>query len=173
MLIWITGLSGAGKTTIANQLIKKYKKKIPNLVNIDGDIVRNLFQNDLGFTKPERITQIKRIQRLSQILYKQNLFIIVSALYSNSALLNWNKKNFPKYFEIYLKATIKCVSKRDFKGIYAKQIQDKGYSNIVGIDIPWIAPKKPNLVIDTEKQSISKTVALIIKKIPEFNRYEN
>ncbi len=173
MLIWITGLSGAGKTTIANQLIKKYKRKIPNLVSIDGDIVRDLFQNDLGFTKSERIIQIKRIQRLSLMLYKQNLFIIVSALYSNSALLNWNKKNFPKYFEIYLKASVKYVSKRDFKGIYAKQKKDKGYSDIVGVDIPWIAPKKPSLVIDTEKQSISNTVALIIKKIPELNKYEN
>ena len=172
MLIWITGLSGAGKTTIANQLIKKYKRKIPNLVSIDGDIVRDLFQNDLGFTKSERIIQIKRIQRLSLMLYKQNLFIIVSALYSNSALLNWNKKNFPKYFEIYLKTTVKYVSKRDVKGIYTKK-KDTGNRNIVGVDIPWISPKKPSLVINTEKQSISKTVKLIIKKIPELNRYEN
>ena len=60
MVIWITGISGAGKTTIANFLIKKYKKVIPNLINIDGDAIRKLYRDDLGYEEKDRIVQIKR-----------------------------------------------------------------------------------------------------------------
>ena len=68
MVIWITGISGAGKTTIANFLIKKYKKVIPNLINIDGDAIRKLYSDDLGYEEKDRIVQIKRLQKLCLFL---------------------------------------------------------------------------------------------------------
>ena len=106
MIIWITGLSGSGKTTIAKGLINRLKARIKNLVNVDGDIIRDLFGNDLGFDINSRIKQIKRIQKLCMFLQKQNLIVIVSALYSNNDLLIWNRKNFKNYYEIYLEASL-------------------------------------------------------------------
>ena len=165
MVIWITGISGAGKTTIANSIIKRYKHKFPNLVNIDGDVIRQMFGDDLGYEEKDRIRQIKRIQKLCLFLENQNLIVIVSALYSNTELMDWNRKNFSEYFEIYLKASVDLVKERDPKGIYEKF--DKGEEkNLVGLDIPWHEPKKPNLVIDMDKtKSFSDVKKNIVKNL--------
>ena len=113
MVIWITGISGAGKTTIANSIIQNYKHKIHNLVNVDGDAVRELYGNDLGYAEKDRIRQIKRMQKLCLFLENQNLIVIASALYSNSELMAWNRKNFSEYFEIYLNASLELVKERE------------------------------------------------------------
>ena len=161
----MTGISGAGKTTIANSIIKSYKHKFPNLVNIDGDIIRQMYEDDLGYEEKDRIKQIKRIQKLCLFLENQNLIVIVSALYSNTELMDWNRKNFSEYFEIYLKASVDLVKERDPKGIYEKF--DKGEEkNLVGLDIPWHEPKKPNLVIDMDKtKSFSDVKKNIVKNL--------
>ena len=72
MVIWITGISGAGKTTIANSLIEKYKNKFPHLINLDGDVVRKLYGDDLGYEENDRISQIKRMQKICLFLENQN-----------------------------------------------------------------------------------------------------
>ena len=102
MVVWITGLSGSGKTTVAKYIIKKSIDTHPNMVMLDGDVVREIFNNDLGHEQKDRIVQIKRLQNLSLFLEKQNQIVIVSALYSSPQLLKWNRRNFKNYFEILL-----------------------------------------------------------------------
>lgn len=168
MIIWITGISGSGKTTISKEIYRKYKKNLKNLVSIDGDIIRELYGNDLKYDIRDRIKQIKRIQKLSTFLERQDLVVLVTALYSNDVLLDWNRRNFRDYFEIYLDASIELVRKRDVKGLYAKF--DKGLEkNIVGLDIPWSPPMKYDLKInmDTEK-SLSETIKKISRSINIF-----
>ena len=161
----MTGISGAGKTTIANSIIKSYKHKFPNLVNIDGDIIRQMYEDDLGYEEKDRIRQIKRIQKLCLFLENQNLIVIVSALYSNTELMDWNRKNFSEYFEIYLKISVDLVKERDPKGIYEKFSKGEE-KNLVGLDIPWHEPKKPNLVIDMDKtKSFSDVKKNIVKNL--------
>ena len=75
MIIWITGISGSGKTTIAQEIIKIYKKHLPNLINIDGDIVRHFFGQKLKYNEADRIEQIKRIQKICKFLEQQGLNI--------------------------------------------------------------------------------------------------
>ena len=120
MIIWITGLSGSGKTTISKELYKKYKPKIKNLVCVDGDVIRNLYDNDLAYDEKSRIKQIIRIQRLCDYLYQQGLIVIVAALYNNVDLMTWNQNNFQNYFQIYLNASIELVKKRDLKNYTIK-----------------------------------------------------
>ena len=117
MVIWITGISGAGKSTIATAIVDKYKTVLPNLINIDGDVVRNLYGNDLGYEEKDRIIQIKRLQKLCIFLESQKQIIIASALYSNPSLMEWNKNNFSDYFEIYLKVSLDLVKNNDFLSI--------------------------------------------------------
>ena len=163
MIVWITGISGSGKTTIANFVLNKLKK-YSNLVNLDGDVIRNLFGDDLGYDVNSRITQIKRIQKLCFFLESQDLIVIVSALYSSEDLLNWNRKNFQNYLEIYLHADIDLVKKRDPKSIYKKY--SLGKENIVGIDIDWDEPSKPNIRIDmNDSTSLEETGYLIYNRI--------
>ena len=172
MIIWITGISGSGKTTIASSLIKKYKSVIRNLVNVDGDIVRELFGNDLMYDKKSRITQIKRIQRLCLFLESQNLVVIASALYSDSKLMLWNRENFKNYYEIYLEASLDLVKKRDVKGLYKRY--EKGLEkNIVGLDIPWHIPQNFDLKINMDElPSIEEVIDRITKKL-DIKSYVN
>ena len=162
MIIWITGISGSGKTTIAKELISKYKKYLPNLVNIDGDLVREFFEEDLQYDKISRIKQIQRIQKICKFLEKQDLILIVSALYSNPELMQWNRKNFLKYYEIYLDASLDLVKKRDPKNLYQRFSEGKE-KNIVGIDIPWQSPLKYNLVNGLPRNAL---VPMAFKPLP-------
>ena len=168
MVIWLTGISGAGKSTIANGLLDLLKSQIPELINIDGDQVRDVFEEKLGYSENERNIHIKRIQRLCLLLDKQEQIVITSALYSNEKLLQWNRENFSEYYEIYLNASLDIVKKRDVKGLYKKYEEGKE-KNIVGLDIPWNEPKNPDLEIDFSKEiSIKKILHQIIDIVPKF-----
>tara|TARA_A100001015_G_scaffold279581_1_gene340906 strand:+ start:552 stop:1088 length:537 start_codon:yes stop_codon:yes gene_type:complete len=168
MIIWITGISGAGKTTLAKSILNRYKKYLPNLINIDGDTVRDLFGNDLDYSEKSRVLQIKRIQRLCLFLSKQELIVIASALYASSELLKWNRENFIDYFEVYLEAPLALVKRRDPKNLYKKY--DKGIEkNIVGLDIPWHKPKNYDIKIKMEEElSIDMIIERISSRIKLF-----
>jgi adenylylsulfate kinase-like enzyme len=147
MVIWVTGLSASGKTTLCEQFVKLYKIEYPNLVMLDGDIIRSLYNDDLGFTEKDRITQIERIQTLAQFCEKQSLFVIVAALYSNDKLLDKNRNIFNKYLEVYIKADIKKLQEREYKNLYSQAIKGK-INNVVGVDIAWNEPKAPHITFD-------------------------
>ncbi|MAJ24460.1 MAG: hypothetical protein CMP36_03010 [Rickettsiales bacterium] len=168
MVIWLTGISGSGKTTIASGILKKYKKNIPNMINIDGDIVREFFEVTLDYDVNSRIKQIKRIQKICKFLEAQELILVVSALYSNSKLMNWNRKNFNKYYEIYLEVSLETVKKRDPKKIY-KRFYDGEERDVVGLDIPWQAPKNYDLKINMDSNiSENEVIENITSQIDIF-----
>lgn len=157
-VIWLTGVSGAGKTTIAEAIQRKAKPAVPELVLVDGDVIRDLFGAGLGFHEAARVEQIGRIQRLARMLAGQGLVVVVAALYASPELLDWNRRNLPGYVEVYVKAGMDVVQQRDVKGLYAKAAAGQ-MPNVVGIDIPWHAPQRPDLVIDTTQGSTPDAAA--------------
>ena len=169
MIIWITGLSGVGKSTIAKGIFKKYKSKIKHLVCVDGDIIRELYGKDLGYDERSRIKQIKRIQNLCLFLERQELIVLVSALFSNSKLMYWNRKNFKKYYEIYLQASVELLQKRDPKGLY-KKFKSGKEKNIVGLDIKWNEPEAYDLLINMDKENtIENSVKKVLNNLSNFS----
>lgn len=174
MIIWITGISGSGKTTIANEIIRKYKKYLPNLINIDGDIVRHFFgEQSPGYEEKHRVSQIKRIQKICKFLEQQKLILIVSALYCNNQLMKWNRENFSNYYEIFLDADLSLVKKRDPKNLY-KKYQEGKEKNIVGIDISWHPPQKYDLrIIMNEKTELKDVIKHISSKLNIFRNLGN
>lgn len=147
MVIWLTGLSAAGKTTICRAIWNILKPSTPELVIVDGDNVRDLFSQKLGYTEPERRQQIQRIQALALMMSNQRLKVLVAALYSHPDLLAWNRRHFDRYFEVYIDAPLSLVQRRDPKQLYAKAARGE-MPDVVGIDIPWHPPATPDLVVD-------------------------
>jgi adenylylsulfate kinase-like enzyme len=170
MVLWVTGLSGSGKTTLCKTLYGLLKPSLPELVVIDSEEVRNIFGGQLGYSVEERVIQLKRVQRLVSALVEQNLVVIVAALYAAPEILSWNRENFDEYYEVYLDAPLSVVKGRDPKGLYAKA--DRGEeSNVIGIDIPWVAPVNPDLVVDVTQAGMPAEIAdLVARRVPEFSR---
>lgn len=172
MVIWITGLSGAGKTTLCDALVRLLKPRLPELVVVDGDAVRALFGHDLDFTEQSRMRQIQRIQALASELSRQGLVVLVAALYANPDLLAWNRANFDGYFEVYLNAPLDLVRSRDPKALYAKAARGE-VKDMVGLDIPWHAPRAADLVldaavpVDTLARRVATAVPRLARALPE------
>jgi adenylylsulfate kinase-like enzyme len=161
MVIWITGLSASGKTTLSKAFEKKYKSKLSNMVLVDGDVIRDLFGNDLGFTERDRQIQIGRMQAIASFLEKQSILVIVAALYANKELLEKNRQLFDEYYEVYLKADIDLLQTREYKELYKNALAQK-VKNIVGVDITWYEPVTPHLVFEVAKGMLPEEMAEII-----------
>ena len=147
MVIWITGLSGAGKTTISRALSALVKQRVPELFLIDGDAVRDLFGKDLDYTEASRVQQIARLRRLAAFVAAQGQLVVVAALYGHPDLLAENRRTLPGYFEVYVRTSMDVLRARDSKGLYAGAAAGR-IPHVVGADIPWHEPQHADLVLD-------------------------
>ena len=165
-VLWITGLSGAGKTTIAKLLVKKIVKN--NLIHLDGDKLREILSinNKNTFSNQDRIKIGFIYSKLAKYLYDQGNIVIVSVMALNSKTFNWNKKNIKNYFEVFIDVPIAELVKRDPKGIYKKY--KKGLiKNVAGLDLKFDKPTKPNLKIIWKPKLKPEEIAnQIIAKLP-------
>lgn len=168
MVIWLTGMSGAGKTTVASTIINMLKKTVPELVLVDGDVIRALYGNDLDYTEPSRHKQISRLQALAKFLSDQGQVAVVAALYSHPDLLQKNREMFEDYLEVYVKAPLELLIKRDTKGLYKGALSGET-KNVVGFDIPWNEPQHPHLLLDETSGESPEAMALkVISIIPRL-----
>ena len=162
MVIWITGISGAGKSTLGNYFFKKFKKKYPSTIFFDGDQFRSIFFNDINYTLKDRDTNAIRLTNLVKYISSQKVNIIISANLTSQRFRDWCKRNVKNYFEIFIDTPMQTlIKKRDYKGLYKNAIRGKT-KNVVGIDIKFKLPKKPDLII---KNDGSKKPDLIIKNL--------
>ena len=166
MVLWITGISGAGKTTVADSIRDILKPSLPQTVRLDGDEIREIFGKSLGYRAEDRFIQIQRIQGLALVLSKQKIVTIVSALYSHPSLLEWNRENLEDYFEVHLDASLDLVKNRDTKGLY-RHAEQMETPNIVGVDIPRYDPISPDLHINADSAPLVEELAnKIIAAVP-------
>ena len=150
MIVWMTGLSGAGKTTLCNALHVRLLPVRPRLIKLDGDALRQAVSDDLSFCTADRVRQVRRVQGLCGLLAAQGADVLVSVLYANPVLLAWNRANLPGYVEVYLKAGVDFLATRDGKDLY-RRAQAGVTRDVVGVDIPWQAPRNPDIVFDAER----------------------
>lgn len=169
MVVWVLGLSGAGKTTLCQAIHELMKPLMPGLVILDGDAVRQAFGHDLGHAEADRIRQFQRLQGMAKVLADQDVPVVVAAVYSNPDLLSWNHKNLRGYFEVFLNASVQTVKLRDSKGIYRDAAAGKIH-DVVGIDIPFQPPLSPDFIIDANKLATPSALALsLAKSVPQFS----
>ncbi len=138
------------------------------MVQLDGDEIREVYQQNLGFNENDRFKQIQRIQRLALMLDRQGMLVVVSALYCHPVLTTWNRQSFSGYFEVYLDAPLSLVAARDAKGLYA-EAKRRELPQVVGIDIPWHAPTNPNMRVDAASAGSADEIAVQIgQQIPRL-----
>lgn len=167
MILWFSGISGAGKTTIAKALKLKLKK---NFVHIDGDQFRNLFNDDLKYTLKDRNKNALRLISFVKFLSNQKINLIVSANLTSNKYRIWCEKNLKNYIHIFIDANIEALKKRDYKNLYKNALKKK-IKNVVGIDIKLIKPKNVDLVItnNDSKKNFLKNIIKILK-LPKFKK---
>ena len=144
MILWISGISGVGKTTLARKLYKLIKKKTNNVVWIDGDQFRKIFNNDLKYTLKDRNKNAQRICSFVKFLSSQNINIILSANLTSNKYRSWCKKNLKNYISVYIDSSLDNLFKRDKKNIYNNKKLKK---NVVGLGIKKNRPTYVNYFI--------------------------
>lgn len=153
MVIWIIGLSGTGKTTLATQVVERIRQLNGKVVLLDGDLIRNLFGNDVDHTIEGRRRNAERLSVLTKYLADQGIHVVAAVLSIFPEWRRWNRENIPDYSEVYLKASMQTLLRRDIKNLYAKATRGE-IVNVVGVDIPFPEPENPDLVIENDADRI-------------------
>ena len=142
---WITGLSGAGKTTVGDKVYAHIKKTKSNVIRLDGDMMREVFQNkDYSLEGRKRLGY--QYARLCRMLSEQGMDVVISAIVMFDEIRSWNRENIPCYKEVFLDVSMEELMKRNQKGIYTQAKSDKN-QQVYGVSIDAELPKTPDLVI--------------------------
>ena|SRR3989338_822382 len=163
VLYWITGLSGSGKTTVARELHKMLKAKKHNVIFLDGDSLRNVFNSEGLYTPQDRLKLGLQYSKLCKLLTEQEFDVICATISLFKECHQWNRKHIPDYREIYLRVPIDILIKRDSKNIYSRALK-KELNYVMGIDISFQEPESPDLIIDNDS---SRDPLFLARKIYE------
>lgn len=158
-VLWFTGLSGAGKSSVANALEQALYQRGHHSYLLDGDNVRHGLNRDLGFTDEDRVENIRRIGEVSRLMADAGLLVLsafISPFRADRAMVRELMEP-GEFYEIYVRASLETCEQRDPKGLYAKA-RAGAIKHFTGIDSPYEPPEKPEIVIDTEKLGIEESV---------------
>ena len=169
--IWFTGLSGAGKSTLSEALTRHFLEQGRNIEVLDGDEVRTHLSKGLGFSREDRDTNIKRIAYVCKLLTRNGVFCISAAIAPYREARAWARQEIGNFVEIYVKCPLDVCRERDVKGLY-KLVDEGKIQHFTGVDDPYEEPENPDLVVETNKQTIEESVAIILAKLVELGYLE-
>ncbi|SFU32440.1 adenylylsulfate kinase [Clostridium sp. DSM 8431] len=159
--IWFTGLSGAGKTTIAKRVFEILKDKGIDCERLDGDTLREGICKDLGFSQEDRNKNIERVTYIAKVLTKHNVITLASLISPYKSMREYARNEIGAFLEIFVDASLEVVQKRDVKGLYKKALagEIKGFT---GIDAPYEKPENPDLTICTASMTVDESANQVI-----------
>ena len=170
MMIWFTGLSGSGKSTIAIALERELHKRGLLCRILDGDNIRSGINNNLGFTEADRVENIRRIAEVSKLFIDTGIITIAACISPNNDIRDMaaNIIGQENFLEVYVSTPLAECERRDVKGLYAKARRGE-IQNFTGISAPFEAPAHPALTLDTSvlslEESVNKLLDLVLSKI--------
>ncbi|KMM36707.1 adenylyl-sulfate kinase [Guptibacillus hwajinpoensis] len=162
-VLWFTGLSGSGKSTISVELEKVLHGLNVHTYRLDGDNVRHGLNRDLGFADKDRVENIRRIGEVSRLFVDAGIVTLTAFISPFQRDREMVRSLFQdgEFIEIYVKASLEACEARDPKGLY-KKVRNGEISQFTGIDSPYEAPASAQIVVDTEKQTVVEAVEMIV-----------
>lgn len=164
--VWFTGFSGAGKSTIAEALTKELKSQGYGLEVLDGDEIRENLTKDLGFSKEDRDTNIRRIGFVAKLLTRNGVIVLVPVISPYRAIRDEMRQNISDFLEVFVNAPISVCEERDVKGLY-KKVRAGQIKQFTGIDDPYEPPLNPEVECRTDLEELPESVAKIMNKLKE------
>ncbi len=165
--LWFTGLSGSGKSVIADVVAEELKELGMKVERLDGDIVRKSLTRDLGFTEEDRNMNIERVTFVAKLLTRNGVAVLCSFISPYNKIRAYSRKEIGDYILVYVKCSLEVCEQRDPKGMY-KKARAGEIKNFTGIDHPFEEPDTPDIIIETDKQTIEEcknTILISLKKM--------
>lgn len=171
-VLWFTGLSGSGKSTVANAVAKRLFEDHINSYVLDGDNIRFGINKDLGFSEEDRTENIRRIGEVSKLFVDSGQVVLTAFIspFREDRDKVRDLLNEDEFIEIYIKCSLEACEARDPKGLYEKARQGI-IKDFTGISSPYEEPNNPEIIVDTEENSIEECVELIVKYLKDKNFY--
>lgn len=169
--VWLTGLPCSGKTTISKFLAQELKKRGIKVEILDGDVIRTNLSKGLTFSKKDRDINIHRVGFVANLLTRNGIAVMCAVISPYKKLRDENRKLIGNFIEVYVKASVEECARRDVDGLYKK-----AYSGVIkeftGVSAPYEEPENPEVVCDTENDSVSECAQKIIRKLQELGYLE-
>lgn len=163
-ILWLTGLSGSGKTTIARELEQQLRKRNCQIEVLDGDVVRTNLSKGLGFSREDRNTNVRRVAFVANLLSRNGVVAIIAMISPYRAVRDEVRMTTENFIEIYVNAPLDVCESRDVKGLYAKARTGK-IKAFTGIDDPYEEPLNPDITCYTSIESLEESSAKIITEL--------
>jgi adenylylsulfate kinase len=167
LTVWLTGLSGAGKTTICKSVQVDLASRGCRVEVLDADIVRKQFWPDLGFSKPDRDENIRRIGWLAQLLTRNGIIVLVAAISPYRAVRDEVRNSISRFVEVHVDAPLHVCEERDPKGLY-RRARSGELHGFTGIDDPYEAPFAPEIRCATDTETVNESTGRVVSAILEY-----
>ena len=165
--VWFTGLSGAGKSTIAEMLFHEFQARGMKTEILDGDVVRQNLSKGLGFSKEDRDLNILRIGFVANLLTRNGVATICCPISPYRGARDAVREEIGAFVEVYVKASLDECVRRDTKGLYRRALAGE-IPQFTGVSDPYEEPLRPELVIDTEREVVGESAARVVDRLVEL-----
>jgi len=165
--VWFTGLSGSGKTALALKLEQVLRERGLKVERLDGDIVRKALTRDLGFSKEDRDMNIERVSFVAQLLTRNGVAVLSSFISPYRERREKSRAEIGNFVEVYCKASLDALVERDVKGLYKKALAGE-IQGFTGVSDPYEEPENPEVVVETDKETIEESLAKIVRKLEKL-----
>jgi adenylyl-sulfate kinase len=164
---WFTGLPCSGKTTVADRVAEVLRERGYKVERLDGDIVRKSLTSDLGFSKEDRDENIKRITFVAKLLTRNGVAVLATFVSPYLERRRKTREEIGSFVEVYTRCPVEVCIQRDDKGMYRKALAGE-IKDFTGVDDPYEEPEDPELILDTDKESIEESTWKVLKKLEEL-----
>ena len=170
--LWFTGLPCSGKSVLADAVAEDLKNKGMNVERLDGDIVRKSLTRDLGFTEEDRNKNIERVTFVAKLLTRNGVAVLASFVSPYNKIRAYSREEIGNYILVYVKCPVGVCEERDVKGMYAKARAGE-IKDFTGIDHPFEEPDKPDIIVETNKQTVDESKKIVLKALDEMGYLPN